>query len=72
MTTTIQISDEMKAKLDKLKLYARETYEEIIWNLIEDQMELSAETKKNIEESEKDIEAGRTITLEELKKKRGL
>lgn len=69
MVTTIQVSNELLENLQKMKMYSKETYEELIWDLIEDRMELSEETKQNISESEKDIKEGRTISLEELKKK---
>ncbi|MDP2672609.1 MAG: hypothetical protein Q8O84_02245 [Nanoarchaeota archaeon] len=72
MGTTIQVSGELLGKLQKMKIHSKESYEDIIWDLIEDRMELSEETKKNIAKSEKDYKEGRTISLEELKKKRGL
>ncbi len=70
--TTIQISSALRDALSKMKFFASETYEEIIWSLIEDRMELSEETKKAILEAEKDIKAGRVYTLEEVKKELGL
>ena len=69
MATTIQISDDLQKELSKKKLYDRETYEEILWNLIEDTMELSEQTKKDIEQSRKEIIEGKTVSLEEIKKK---
>ena len=72
MATTIQISKELLKKLQNMKIHAKESYEDLIWDLIEDRMEFSDETKKNIAEAEKDFKEGRTISLEELKKKRGL
>ena len=69
MDTTIQISKELLGKLQKMKMHAKESYENIIWDLIEDRMELSEETKKNIEEARKEIKDGRFVTLEEVKKK---
>jgi predicted transcriptional regulator len=71
MDTTIQISSELLEKLRYMKIHAKESYEEIIWDLIEDRLELSEETKKDIEASREDIKAGRTISLEKLKKKIG-
>ena len=69
MATTIQISKDLLEKLQQMKMHVKESYEEIIWDLIEDRMELSEETKKNIEESRKEIEEGKTVSLEEIKKK---
>jgi predicted transcriptional regulator len=68
-TTTIQISHELQDELNKMKLFSRETYEEVIWNVIEDTKELSEETKKEIEEARKEISEGKFVTLSELKKK---
>jgi len=69
MVTTIQISDELLGKLKLMKIFDKESYEEIIWDLLEDRMELSDETKKNIEISEKQIKEGKTISIEEVKKR---
>ena len=68
-TTTIQISQELQNELSKMKLFSRETYEEVIWNTIEDSKELSEETKKEIAEARKSVAAGNFITLSDFKKK---
>lgn len=72
MATTIQISAELQKELTQKKLFDRETYEEVIWDLIEDTKELSEETKKEIVEARKEIARGEFTTLEQLKKKYGL
>lgn len=69
MVTTIQISNDLLEELQKMKMFIKESYEDIIWNLIEDRMELSEQTKKDIEEAKKQIERGETISFEEIKKK---
>lgn len=69
MATTIQISNELLGKLQDMKMFVKESYEDIIWDLIEDRMELSEETKKNIVQSEKDIKNSKTVSLEDVKKK---
>lgn len=69
MATTIQVSSELLTMLKKRKLYSKESYEEVIWDLLEDTMELSDETKQAIKEAEEDFRMGRTITLEEIEKK---
>lgn len=68
MATSVQISEELKKELSKKKLSDRETYENIIWNLLEDTMELSEQTKKELKESRKDIKEGKTVSLNQLKK----
>ncbi len=72
MATTIQVSRELLKELKKRKMYEKESYEEVIWDLLEDTMELSEETKRNIKQAEKDIREGRTHSHEEIKKKLGL
>jgi len=72
MATTIQVSEQLVQELKKRKLYDQETYEEVITNLIEDTLELSQETKRNIEISRKEIKAGKVRTLAEVKKELGL
>ena len=70
--TTIQISQELLSKLKERKLYAKESYEEVIWDVLEDSMELSKETLENIKKSQADIKAGRTYTLAQVEKRLGL
>ena len=72
MVTTIQVSDGLQEVLAKKKLYGKESYEEVIWNLIEDAMELNEETKKEIEQARADIKAGKFYTHAQVKKKLGL
>ena len=69
MATTIQVSEELAQELKSKKLYDKESYEEVIWDLIEDSKELSEETKRNIEEAEEDFRKGRVYTLDEVKKR---
>ena len=69
MATTIQVSSELVEKLKGRKMYDKESYEEVIWDLLEDSMELSEQTKKNIEQSRKEILEGKTVSLDEIKKK---
>ncbi|MBU0957704.1 MAG: hypothetical protein KKF56_02735 [Nanoarchaeota archaeon] len=70
MATTIQISENLLEKLKNKKLFEKESYEEVIWDLMEDSMELSEDTKKNIAQSEKDIKEGRVVSLEDIKKRK--
>jgi len=72
MDTTIQISRELLEKLQQMKIHNKESYEDLIWDLIEDRMEFSEETKKNIAQSEKEIKEGKTTSIEEIKKKLGI
>jgi predicted transcriptional regulator len=69
MATTIQVSEELREALSAMKLMPGEKYEDVIWGLLEDYMELSEETKKTIEESLAEAKAGKTIPLEEVKRR---
>lgn len=74
MVTTIQISSELIQKLQQMKIQG-ESYENIIWGLIEDRMQLSEETKKAIIEYEKDVKEknwNNFITFEDMKKRLGV
>lgn len=69
MPTTIQISDSVKKILDTMKIFERETYNGIIENMIEDNLELNEKTKKELEEARK---GKKWISHEEVKKRFGL
>lgn len=69
MATTIQVSEELLDTLKTKKMYDKESYEEVIWDLLEDSLELSEETKRHIQEAEKDIKEGRVYTHEQVKKR---
>ena len=68
MSTTIQISDNVKAVLDKMKMIERETYNEIIERMIEDDLDLNEKTKSEIEKARR----GKSISHTEVKKRFGL
>ena len=68
MDTTIQISNALKKELLKRKFFNKETYEEVIWDMIEDNQELSEQTKKEIAKSRAEYKAGKTHTLAKVKK----
>ena len=72
MPTTIQVSDNVKLVLDRMKMIERETYNDVIERMIEDDLELNEKTKIEIEEARKRINAGRFITQEDAKKRFGL
>jgi len=70
--TTIQVSNSLHNELIKRKLFDRETYEEVIWDLIEDTRELKDQTKRDIEKARDEIKAGKVHTLAQVKKELGL
>ena len=70
--TTIQISAEKKEKLERMKVSKRDTYNDVIENLIEDSMELSDEAKKDIEEALEEYAQGKVYSMNEVKRDLGL
>ena len=68
--TSIRISSGL---LNTLKNFKEEgdSYEDVIWDFIEPHLELSKQTKKDIEISKKEYERGDFVTLEEIKKELG-
>ncbi len=68
MKKTIRISKDLLAELDKRKVGDNESYEDVIWDLVEDTLELNDETKKEIAQARADIKAGKFYTLEQIKK----
>lgn len=69
MGTTIQVSNELLEILRVRKMHEKESYEDIIWDLLEDSMELSEETKKHIAQAEQEIKGGKTVSFEEVKRR---
>ena len=72
MPTTIQVSEKLQEELAKRKMFDRETYEEVIWDLMEDSRELDEETKKDLALARQEIKEGKYHTLEEVKKELGI
>ncbi len=64
--TTIQISSELKKALKKRKLHSKESYEDIIWDLLEDQMQLKEEIVNQIEIGRKEYLEGKFETMDDL------
>ncbi len=71
MSTTIQVSNEMRDQLNSLKLFRRETYNDVIERILEDMQELNKKTKKEIGQAIKEIESGHYKTHEEVRKELG-
>jgi predicted CopG family antitoxin len=68
--TSIRISLDLLNALKKFK-EDKDTYEDVIWDFIEPHLELSEETKKDIEISRQEYKRGNFVTLEEVKKELG-
>lgn len=72
MSTTIQIEESLRDKLNSMKMHSRETYNDVILRLLEDLRELNDETKREIEKAVKEIESGKYKTHDEVKEEMGL
>jgi predicted transcriptional regulator len=66
MVTTIQIKEDIKATLNQMKLFERETYNDVLERLIEDVQELNEKTRLEIESALREIESGKFVTHEKL------
>ncbi|MFH1683183.1 MAG: hypothetical protein ABIA37_05305 [Candidatus Woesearchaeota archaeon] len=64
----VTISDDLAKELKKRKMFNDDTYEGVIWDLIETDLELSEKTKKNIQQAREEFKQGKYYTLEEAKK----
>ncbi len=71
MATTIQINEDVRSILNQMKLFERETYNDVLERLIEDVREINEETKNEIEHAIKEIEDGKYVTHEKLAKEMG-
>ena len=71
MSPTIRVSKDLLKELKKRKHSNKDTYEGVIWDLLEDGAELSDECKLAIKQAEADVKAGRVVSFESVKKKMG-
>ena len=72
MATSIQVSGKLKSTLASRKISEKESYERVIWDLLEDSMELTEETRKDILEARKEVQKGNFKTISQVKKELGL
>jgi predicted transcriptional regulator len=73
--TTIYIREDLKDKLNGLKRYQKESYNDVIERLVNlaiDDEPLSEDAIKGLEEALEDIKCGRLISEEEIMKKYGV
>jgi len=71
MVTAIQISEDLKERLCLRKMSNKDSYEDVIWDLLEDTMELNEQTKKEIDIARKEFRQGKFTTHTQLKKELG-
>ncbi|MCX6749663.1 MAG: hypothetical protein NTW17_02885 [Candidatus Pacearchaeota archaeon] len=68
--TSIRISADLLNTLKKFKTDS-DSYEDVIWDFIEPHLELSEQTKRDIEIAKQEYKRGNFVTLEEVKKELG-
>lgn len=76
MATTIQLEKKTKSKLNKMKIFPKESYDDVVNKLIniaeDDEGVLSTSTIKDLEEALDDVKKGRLLSHSQVKKKLGL
>jgi len=76
MVTSIQLNNKTKARLEKIKSFPKESYDDVVNRLLniaeDDEGILSKHTIKNIEKSLAEIKAGKVVSNENVKKRLGL
>lgn len=70
--TMIQLKKSTVEKLKKLKKYTRQSYDEVVNELIDNPNDLDLNDIEAIKQGIADIKAGRTYTEEEIIKRHGL
>ena len=58
----------MRCSLEKMKMFNRESYNEVIERILEDELELNEKTKRELKERTGE----KTVSHEEVKKRLGL
>jgi len=76
MVTSIQLANKTKARLEKMKTFSKESYDDVVNRLLniveDDEGVLSKQTIKNIEKSLAEIKAGKVLSHKDVKRKLGL
>ncbi len=76
MFTTIQVPDELKARLAKLKRHPRQPFAEVIADALdyleEDEKDLTPAAKRALTEARKEFKAGQTKSMADVRRELGL
>jgi predicted transcriptional regulator len=76
MVTSIQLENRTKTRLEKMKSFPKESYDDVVNRLLnvveDDEGILSKHAIKNIEKSLAEIKAGKVISHKDVKQKLGL
>lgn len=75
MVTSIQLENKTKTKLEKMKIFPRESYNDVINRLLrisQDDDVLDETTIRDLEDALDDVKKGRLISHKKVKQKHGL
>ena len=72
MSTTIQVANETKEQLDRMKLSGRDTYNDVLERVLEDIEQIDEETRKEIHAAREQIKKGKFRKHEDVKKEFGV
>ena len=72
MATTIQVTEDLRDELKEMRMHPRETYNDVIERLIEDQREISESLRSEIEEALAEAREKGFISHDEILKELGL
>lgn len=76
MVTSIQLDNKTKSKLDKLKVFPKESYDDVVNRLInvveDDEGILSDQTIKDLEKALAEVKSGKVLSHIQVKRKYGL
>ncbi|MFW6285621.1 MAG: hypothetical protein ACOC16_00450 [Nanoarchaeota archaeon] len=72
MGTTINVSNELQKFLSSRKLFDKESYEEVIWDLVEDSLRINEQTKEEIKLAREEAKKGKIFSFDEVIKEAGI
>ena len=76
MVTSIQLENKTKARLDKMKVFPKESYNDVVNRLInvveDDEGALSEQTIKNLEKALSEVRNDELLSHNQIKRKHGL
>ena len=76
MVTSIQLENKTKARLDKMKVFPKESYDDVVTRLInvveDDEGVLSEQTIKDLEKALSEVKNGKLLSHNQVKQKYGL
>ncbi|MBI5378299.1 MAG: hypothetical protein HZA82_06715 [Thaumarchaeota archaeon] len=76
MVTSIQLENKTKTRLDKMKVFPKESYNDVVNRLInvveDDEGVLSEQTIKDLEKALSEVKSGKLLSHSQVKQKHGL